>query len=442
MNTDFITAIDIGTTKIVALVGKKNNNEKLKILGIGKSPSKGIKRGTVINIKETVDAIKFAVLKAENSAGVRISDVFASISGHHIKSVKNRVYINKGFYNQEITQEDIHKLINEGKKIPAQSGEEIIHLFPHSYIVDNEAQIKTPPLGMFGKKLGANFHTIIAQVASANNIKKCINTAGLQLSNLIFEPLASSFAVLTNDEKEAGVALVDIGGGTTDIAVYYDGIIQHTTVIPFGGNSVTNDIKIGCSILLRQAEALKLQYGHALNEENLENNVIRITGINDRQDKKISFKNLTYIIEARMEEIISAVLFKIETSGYIDKLGAGIVLTGGGALLKNLKQLVSNKTAMEVRIGIPNQSLIENTNEEVNQAIYSTSVGLILKAYEQIENVGQDLIQNKTQKARKKIYRNILKKEKNSANKIPIDKWFQNQFDKFGNLFEENDSQM
>jgi len=254
--TDFVAAIDIGTTKIVAIVGKKKENGKIEILGMSTTPSKGVKRGIVLNIEEAVNSIQKTVEDVKFTIGKEITDVFVGIAGQHIKSIKNRGYINRDSYDEVITKQDIDKLIQDMYKIPIDIGEEIIHVLPQNFIVDSETGVKNP-VGMYGKRVEANFHIVVGQIASARNIGKCINKAGLQLNQLVLEPLASSDAVLTDDEKEAGVALVDIGGGTTDIAVYYDDIIRHTAVIPVGGDVITNDIKEGCSILLRQAELLK-----------------------------------------------------------------------------------------------------------------------------------------------------------------------------------------
>ncbi len=397
-NNNFIAAVDIGTTKIVTIVGRKNDNGKLEILGMGKTPSKGVKRGVVLNIEETVSAIRTTVEEVQNQTGLTLSDVFVGIAGQHIKSVISRGYINRDSYEKRITKEDREKLIAEMYKIPVDVGDEIIHVLPQSYIVDNETGVKNP-IGMAGKRLEANFHIVIGQISSANNIKNCVESVGLNVIQLILEPLASSTAILTDDEKEAGVALVDIGGGTTDIAVYYDDVIRHTAVIPFGGNVVTMDIKEGCSILNRQAEALKIQFGSALGDLAQEDKVVTIPGISGRDPKEISFKSLAYIIQSRMEEIIDAVLFEIENSDCIEKLSAGIVLTGGGSLLKYLPQLVNYRSGMDVRIGYPNALIASDTLKEINQPMYSTSIGLLLKGYEILESKKAKLEQAEKQAA-------------------------------------------
>ncbi|MCB2197286.1 MAG: cell division protein FtsA [Bacteroidetes bacterium] len=434
---DFVAAIDIGTTKIVAIVGKRKENGKIEILGISKTASKGVKRGVVLNIEEAVNSIQKTVEDVQFTVGKQISDVYVGIAGQHIKSIKNRGYINRDSYDDEITKEDINALIQDMYKIPIDVGEEIIHVLPQNYIVDNETGVKNP-VGMSGKRVEANFHIVIGQISSAKNIGKCISKAGLKLNQLVLEPLASSEAVLTDDEKEAGVALVDIGGGTTDIAVYYDDIIRHTAVIPFGGDVVTKDIKEGCSILQRQAELLKIQYGSALGDLAKEEEVVSIPGISGREPKEISFKSLAYIIQSRMEEIFDAVIYEIENSGYFDRLSAGIVLTGGGALLKHLPALVKFKTGMDVRIGYPTEHLATDAMDEVNHPMFSTSVGLVLKGFEQNQ---------KTVKPKKEEEPEFEPEEETVEEKIENKKEsksnFMNNLKKvFTDIFDEDDAEM
>jgi len=380
----YVAAIDIGTTKIVAIVGTKNENGKIEILGLSKALSKGIKRGIVLNIEETVNAIQTTVEDVQKRSGIVFTEVFVGIAGQHIKSMKNRGYIMRDSYEDEIKKEEVFKLIEDMHKIHIDIGEEIIHVIPQNFIVDNETGVKSP-IGFCGRRLEANFHIVIGQVAAAKNIEKCIRKAGLVVKDMILEPLASSDAVLTDDEKEAGVVLVDIGGGTTDVAIYYDNILRHTAVIPFGGNVVTKDIKEGCSILQRHAEQLKIQYGSALGDIAPEDKVVSIPGISGRQPKEISFKSLAYIIQSRMEDIIEIINFEIQNSGYSDKLAAGVVITGGGAMLKHLTQLMKFKTAMDVRIGVPNEHLSGPARNEINQPMYATSVGLIMRGFEYLD---------------------------------------------------------
>jgi len=368
----------------VAIVGKKNENGKIEILGLSKAPSKGVKRGVVLNIEETVTAIQTTVDDVQKRSGILFTEVFVGIAGQHIKSMKSRGYIMREAYDDEIQKDEVFKLIEDMHKIHIDIGEEIIHVIPQNFIVDNETGVKSP-IGMCGRRLEANFHIVIGQVAAAKNIEKCIRKAHLTVKDMILEPLASSDAVLTEDEKEAGVVLVDIGGGTTDVAVYYDNIIRHTAVIPFGGNVVTKDIKEGCAILQRHAEQLKIQYGSALGDIAPDDKVVSIPGISGREPKEISFKSLAYIIQSRMEEIIDAVNFEIQNSGYADKLAAGVVITGGGAMLKHLTQLMKFKTAMDVRIGLPNEHLAGSAKNEINQPMYATSVGLIMRGFDYLE---------------------------------------------------------
>ncbi len=434
---DFVAAIDIGTTKIVAIVGKRKENGKVEILGISKTASKGVKRGVVLNIEEAVNSIQKAVEDVQFTIGKQISDVYVGIAGQHIKSIKNRGYINRDSYDDEITKDDINALIQDMYKIPIDIGEEIIHVLPQNYIVDNETGVKNP-IGMSGKRVEANFHIVIGQIASAKNIGKCITKAGLNLSQLVLEPLASSEAVLTADEKEAGVALVDIGGGTTDIAVYYDDIIRHTAVISFGGDVITKDIKEGCSILQRQAELLKIQYGSALGDLAKDTEVVSIPGISGREPKEISFKSLAYIIQSRMEEILDAVIYEIENSGYFDKLSAGIVLTGGGALLKHLPALFKFKTGMDVRIGYPTEHLASDAIPEVNHPMHATGVGLILKGFEQNDKNKSAVKLNESET---ELEDNVA--EENDDVKRESKSGFMGNLKKvFTDIFDENDAEM
>ena len=425
-----IAAIDIGTTKIVAIVGKMNENQKLEVIGMSKTTSKGVKRGVVLNIEETVCSIQTVVEEIRNKTGLTLSDVFVGIAGQHIRSIRNRTYINRASFDDEITEEDIGKLVSDMYNSQIEAGEEIIHVLPQSFIVDNETGIKNP-IGMSGKRLEGNFHIVIGQISSARNMEKCINRVGMNVKEMILEPLASSEAVLTEDEKEAGVALIDIGGGTTDLAVYYDNVIYHTAVIPFGGNVITRDIKEGCSILGRQAEQLKIQFGSALGDLAQEDKVVTIPGISGRDPKEISFRSLAYIIQSRMEEILDHVIYEIETSGVADKLSAGIVLTGGGALLRHLPQLVKFKTGYDVRVGYPNEHLAAESIEEANQPMFSTSVGLLLKGNESKEKVKEGKIEVKIE--------NPAGENKEQQTKFKP-KFFIAFKEKLNEIFEEDDS--
>jgi cell division protein FtsA len=378
---NIVVGLDIGTTKIVCMVGSKNEYGKIEILGMGKSESVGVTRGVVSNIDKTVGSIKTAVAEAEAQSGVDIRVVNVGIAGQHIKSLQHRGEKIRHTVEKEISQVDIDSLIDDMYKLVTLPGEEIIHVLPQEYIVDNEQGIKDP-IGMAGTRLEANFHIITGQVTAAKNIYKCVEKAGLKVAELILEPLASSEAVLSNEEKEAGIALVDIGGGTTDIAIFQDQIIRHTAVIPFGGNIVTEDIKEGCTIIKSQAELLKVKFGSALANENQENEIVSIPGLRGRSPKEISVKNLANIIQARLEEIVENIYFEIKNSGFEKKLIGGIVITGGGSQLKHICQLVEYMTGMDTRIGYPNEHLASGNTEEITSPVFATGVGLVIKGLE------------------------------------------------------------
>lgn len=381
--SELVVGLDIGTTKIAAIVGRRNEFGKVEILGIGRSESLGVNRGVVVNIEQTVASIKTAVALAADKANVDIGEVIVGIAGQHIKSMQHRGMITRQSLDDEVSQQDIDNLIDNMHRLVMSPGEEIIHVIPQEYIIDSESGIKNP-IGHAGIRLEGNFHIITGQVSAVKNILKCVDRGGLQMVDLHLEPLASADAVLSDEEKEAGVVLVDIGGGTTDVAIFYDGIIRHTAVIPFGGNIITDDIKEGCGIIRTQAEQLKVKFGSALSQENQENEIISIPGLRGRPHKEISVKFLAQIIQARMEEILEFVLFEIKSSGYERKLAAGIVVTGGGSLLKHLPQLVMLTTGMDCRIGTPNEHLAGN-DDELKNPLYATGVGLVMKGIDKYE---------------------------------------------------------
>jgi cell division protein FtsA len=368
--------LDIGTTKIVAMIGKYNEYGKLEILGLGKSKSLGVHRGVVNNITQTIQSIQQAVQDAETSSGMKISDVIVGIAGQHIRSLQHSDYITRKDSDIVIDELDIENLCNQVHKLVMLPGEEIIHVLPQDFKVDGQNEI-TEPIGMYGGRLEANFHVVVGQVTSIRNIGRCIKSSGLSLSGITLEPLASANAVLGIEEKEAGVALIDIGGGTTDLAIFKDGIIRHTAVIPFGGNVITEDIKEGCSIIEKQAELLKIKFGSAWPGENKDNEIV-----------------------ARVIEIVEQVYLEIKNYGHEDqkkKLIAGIVLTGGGAQLKHLKQLVEYITGMDTRVGFPNEHMAGDSDSEVTSPMYATAVGLVLNGLEnnKINEVEDEEIINK-----------------------------------------------
>jgi len=338
--------------------------------------------GQVVNIDHTVESIKKAVEEAQQQAGVKISRVNVGIAGKHIRCAHNRGYLNKDNNSNQITADDVEYLINEQQKVLVNAGEQIIHVLPQNYIVDKSYDV-IDPVGMVGKMVEANFHLVIGKLDSIGHIKKSIERSNLITNRIILEPLASSDAVLSDEEKEAGVILIDIGGGTTDIAIYLNKMIRHTAVIPFGGNAITADIKAECGILERQAEELKKQFGEGVSSLVDKNKIVAVPGIKGRDPKEISIEFLSRIIQYRMEEILEAVMFEIQVSGVSEKIGAGIVLTGGGSMLKNLPQLVAFKTQMDVRIGYPDEYIESQTiNKNINNPMYATAVGLLVKGLE------------------------------------------------------------
>ena len=388
-NENIAVGLDIGTTKIVAMIGRKNQYGKLETIGVGKAKSLGVHRGVVNNITQTIQSIQQAVAEAEASCDTKIGDVTVGIAGQHIRSLQHSDYITRPNAEEVINEDDIDRLINQVHKLVMLPGEEIIHVLPQDFKVDGQAEIKEP-IGMYGERLEANFHVVVGQVSSIRNIGRCVQTAGLGLAGITLEPLASAKAVLSQEEKEAGVALIDIGGGTTDLAVFKDGIIRHTAVIPFGGNVITEDIKEGCSIIEKQAELLKIKFGSAWPGENKDNEIVSIPGLRGRDPKEITLKNLSKIIHARVVEIIEQVYVEIKNYGHEEqkkKLIAGIVLTGGGSQLNHLKQLVEYITGMDTRVGYPNEHLAGDSDSDITSPLYATAVGLVLDGLQRQEKI-------------------------------------------------------
>tara|TARA_B100000780_G_scaffold54556_1_gene34132 strand:+ start:18801 stop:20120 length:1320 start_codon:yes stop_codon:yes gene_type:complete len=428
MEKNTSVGLDIGTTKIVAIVGVKNEFNKVEVLGIGKSQSLGVHRGVVNNITQTIQSIQQAVDEAKSKSGVEINEVVVGIAGQHIRSLQHSDYITRNNPEEVIDENDIERLIQQVYKLVMLPGEEIIHVLPQEYKVDGQAEIKEPK-GMYGGRLEANFLVIVGQVSSIKNIGRCIKSSGLNVADIILEPIASSNAVLSNEEKEAGVALIDIGGGTTDLAIFKDGIIKHTAVIPFGGNVITDDIKEGCSIIEKQAELLKVKFGSAWPGENRDTEIVSIPGLRGREPKEISLKTLSKIINARVVEIMEQVFLEIKNYGHSEqknKLIAGIVLTGGGSQLNHLKQLVEYITGMDTRIGYPSEHLGGDSSKNTSP-MFSTAVGLLMNALnnsdsvkpkaENIENLNHPEI---IEKSNNEIKNNT---DKINPNKPIFDKW-------------------
>ena len=377
-NSEIIVGLDIGTTKIAVIVGRKDKYGKIEILGFSNTESIGVMRGQVANIDKTVESIKIAIAEAEQKTGVKIGSVYVGVAGQHIKSIQHKGSIIRDNKDDVISKEDIRRLIGNMRKLPMKPGEDIIHVLPQDFIIDGVGGI-IEPVGMMGVDVSANFHIITGQTAAIRNIEKCVQTAGLDVDGLILEPIASADAVLSLDEKEEGVALIDIGGGTTDIAIFQNWIIRHTAVIHLGGNIITEDIKEGCSIIKTQAEALKIKFGSAVASENSDNEIVSIPGLRGRPPKEISLHNLANIIQSRTQEILDCAYFEIKNSGYEKKISLGIVLTGGGAMMKHISQLTEFISGKDVRIGYPNEHLANNVPDDLANPIFATGVGLVIK---------------------------------------------------------------
>lgn len=428
---DVTVALDIGTTKVCAIAGRKNEHGKLEILGVGKVDSIGVSRGVVSNIEKTVKAISEAVAAAERNSGVKIKVVNVGIAGQHIKSLQHRGILTRDNDMTEISQRDIEKLINDMHKLVLPPGDKIIHVIPQEYTVDNEQGI-TDPIGMSGVRLEANFHIITGQITASSNINRCVERVGLKVADVTLEPIASAHAVLSEEEKEAGIALVDIGGGTTDITIFQEGIIRHTGVIPLGGNVITNDIREGCTVMHQQAEKLKIKFGSALADEVFDNRIITIPGLKGREPKEISEKNLAMIIQARVEEILDYVVWEIRRSGYERKLIGGIVLTGGGALLNHIEKLAEFHTGISTRIGIPIEHLAHGYQERVCSPIYSTAIGLLIRG---LENASDDLFDEEEDEVITEPEA-IMPKEELVAETAENGKWYEQLFRKTKEWFE------
>ncbi len=420
MESEIIVGLDIGTTKIACIVGRKNEFGKIEILGNGKTESIGVKRGVVANIEHTVKSIRTAVEMAEAKSGVDIKYVNVGIAGQHIKSHQHRGTIIREDPDKEISTMEVEQLAQKMYKLGMAPGEEIIDVIAQDYIIDNETDIREP-VGMLGNTLEANFHIIIGQTAAAKNIYKCVRKAGLELVELILEPIASAEAVLSDEEKEAGVVLVDIGGGTTDVAIFYDNVIRHTAVIPFGGDVVTEDVKEGCTIIKKHAEELKVKFGSALANENRDDEVVAIPGLRGRAPKEITLKNLANIIQARMEEIVQYISFEINNSGFEKKLIAGIVLTGGGAQLKHIDQLTEFITGMDTRIGYPNEHLANEVPDEMASPMYATGIGLVIEGIKRFDSDSDIDISSKFENDSDKDAKTQDKKSKEKETKLASD---------------------
>jgi cell division protein FtsA len=389
-----IVGLDIGTTKIAAIAGRKNEFGKLEILGFGKASSNNaVQHGQVLNIENAVKAINEAMNSCRQSnANLSIKEVYVGIAGHHIKSLQTRGDLVRQQLEDEITQREVDQLISDQRKTYIPAGDQIIDVIPQEFTVDNFQNIKNP-IGYSGVKVGANFHIITGDKYAIRNITRAVNKSDLAIKDIVLQPLASADAVMCEHDLEAGVAILDIGGGTSDLAVFHEGILKHTAVIPFGGENITNDIKTGLSVLKSQAEAMKVQFGSALAQEAKANAIITIPGIRGMPPKQVSVKTLAQIIQARMSEILDFVTYHLKQVGMDSRtLNGGIILTGGGSQLKHLIQLTEYQTGLNARIGFPNEHLASGYIEELTKPMYSTCIGLILKGYSDFERQRKDFI--------------------------------------------------
>lgn len=388
MGKDIIVGLDIGTTKIACFIGQRADDGKIRIIGFGRVESKGVERGVVRNIKDTAASIESAVSIASEQAGVSVEEVYVGIAGQHIKSIQNIGTIVIPSEHKYIEQEDVDRLIEEQHGIALPAGEDIIHVFPQNYVVDGEELgPDVAPVGVAGKQLKSNFHIVTGNTTSLNNIYESVSRAGLTIKNVVLEPIASALATLDDTDREAGVAMVDIGGGTTDIAIFHEGIIRHTCVLPLAGNAITNDIKENCKILRSQAETLKTRFGSCLPQHVKEDDIISIPGLRTQPPREISMRTLAEIIKTRTDTILEQVDYEIKKSHLEKHLNAGIVLTGGGAQLRHIKELTEFNTGLDTRIGLPDEHLAKDTDGEIVNTMYATGIGLVLFGFEELDQM-------------------------------------------------------
>jgi cell division protein FtsA len=401
MEPEIIVGLDIGTTKVCVVVASVDENGSFNVLGVGRSPSDGLTRGVVTNIDKTVRSIQSAISEAESRSGIKIQSVIVGIAGDHIQSFQSRGVIAISGPEKEITQADVNRLIEDTKRVALPSDRRIIHVIPQQFIIDGQDGV-SDPVGMSGVRLEADVHIITGLVTAAQNIFKCVQRAGLTISDMVLEPLASSYAVLDEEEKEVGIVLLDVGGGTTDLAVFEDRTIRYTAVIPIAGNQVTNDIRKGLGILMEQAEKLKCQHGSAYLPSVIDDEPIVIPGIGGRPPMEIEKKILAQIIQSRMEEIFEIAAMEIKRSGYSRHLSAGLVLTGGGSLIKGAAELAREVLGLPVKIGIPG-GFSAGFVREIENPIYATCVGLVLHGLRHKDKTVLDFTNGKEVSSIKKI---------------------------------------
>ncbi|NNM58913.1 MAG: cell division protein FtsA [Legionellales bacterium] len=383
---NLIVGLDIGTSKIVALVGEVANDGGIDLIGYGTHPSTGLKRGVVVDIDSTVQSIQRAVEEAELMSGCQIHSAYTGIAGSHIRSMNSHGIV--AIRSAEVMPYDLEKVIEAAKAVAIPADQQIIHVLPQEFIIDNQDGIKQP-IGMSGVRLESRVHMVTGSVSAAQNIVKCVGRCGLEVSNMILEQLASSYAVLTEDEKELGVCMIDIGGGTTDIAVFTDGALRHTAVIPIAGDQVTNDIAIALRTPTQAAETIKLNHACALGGMVAMDEMVDVPCTNDRPDRKISRKMLTEVVEARYEELFRLVQAELRRSGFEDLIAAGIVLTGGASKVAGGIELAEVVFSVPTRLGIPTK--VRGMPEIIENPIYSTAIGLLLFGFEQENTPHMDM---------------------------------------------------
>jgi len=370
----YIAGLDIGTTKIAAIIAEVNGSLEPTIIGVGTSSSDGLRRGVVVNLDKTIRSIQAAIEEAERMAGVQIDEVFAGIAGDHIRSINGRGVVAVAGQNNEITQADIGRVIDAAKAVALPIDREILHILPQEFIVDDQHGIKDP-VGMSGVRLEAEVHIVTGAITSAQNIYRSISRAGMQAMDLVLEPLASSYSVLGEDEKELGVIVMDLGGGTTDIAMFFEECIRHTAVVGLGGKSITNDLALGLRTPVDQAENIKIQHGCAIRKPGFRDETIEVPGVGGRPERRLSKAYLVDIIQPRMEEILTLAHREIKKSNYVHLMTAGLVLTGGGSLLEGTVELAEEIFDMSVKLGVPNR--FNGLTDLAQSPIHATGVGLI-----------------------------------------------------------------
>lgn len=380
LDKKLIVGLDIGTSKVVAIVGEISAEGTTDIIGIGSHPSTGLKKGVVVNIESTVQSIQRAVEEAELMAGCQIHSVFAGIAGSHIRSLNSHGIV--AIRDSEVKASDVERVIDAAKAVAIPADQRILHILPQEFIIDNQEGIREP-VGMSGVRLEAKVHMVSGAVSAAQNIVKCIKRCGLEVDDIILEQLASSYSVLTDDEKELGVCIVDIGGGTTDIAIFTEGAIRHTAVIPIAGDQVTNDIAVALRTPTQHAEDIKIKYACALRQLTSLEDTIEVPGVGDRDSKKMSRQTLAEVVEPRYEELFTLIQAELRRSGFEEIIPAGIVLTGGSSKMEGLIELAEEVFHMPVRLGVPQG--IQGLVDVVRNPIHATGVGLLL--YGQQQNV-------------------------------------------------------